>query len=344
MRGIRVSRLSVWLRRQAASQVHADDPPIGWIWSKGIARFCDMAGGGSYWMAGTEDVQTEAFFAEHYAGAAGIVWLRLGTGGRDGLVNDLDRFASVVLPTIEKPFVLVTTDGDLSVPGDVAPATQAAILASPFLVAWATQNHDGGGAPCIRPFPIGLDFHSPRPFTSPSRLARDLFRIADASADIQQRKLRVFCDALLSLNCDERRGMKVDLAGCPNLDILEGRISQKAVWRRYAEAPFVLSPRGNGFDCHRTWEALALGSIVVARRGPLDALYEDLAVAIVDDWREIADISRLQRWREELAPLTRPEHVRPRLQPAFWLEPLRRILQEAESPARGAGLGQLGRT
>jgi hypothetical protein len=47
---------------------------------------------------------------------------------------------------------------------------------------------------------------------------------------------------------------------------------------------FVLSPHGNGLDCHRTWEALILGCIPIVKRSLLDSLYEDLPVLIVYNW------------------------------------------------------------
>ena len=50
---------------------------------------------------------------------------------------------------------------------------------------------------------------------------------------------------------------------------------------------FVLSPHGNGLDCHRTWEALILGCIPVVRTSPIDSLYEGLPVLIVNEWHDI---------------------------------------------------------
>jgi hypothetical protein len=44
---------------------------------------------------------------------------------------------------------------------------------------------------------------------------------------------------------------------------------------------------GHGMDCHRTWEALMLGSVVIVKKSQLDSLYEDLPVLIVNDWDEI---------------------------------------------------------
>lgn len=50
---------------------------------------------------------------------------------------------------------------------------------------------------------------------------------------------------------------------------------------------FVISPEGNGLDCHRTWEALYAGRIPIIKRNHHTYMYEDLPVLIVDDWKEI---------------------------------------------------------
>ena len=50
---------------------------------------------------------------------------------------------------------------------------------------------------------------------------------------------------------------------------------------------FVLSPRGNGVDAHRTWEALLAGSIPVVRHSALHPLYRRLPVLAVADWPDV---------------------------------------------------------
>lgn len=50
---------------------------------------------------------------------------------------------------------------------------------------------------------------------------------------------------------------------------------------------FVISPEGNGLDCHRTWEALYAGRIPIIKRNHHTYMYEDLPVLIVDSWQEI---------------------------------------------------------
>ncbi len=62
---------------------------------------------------------------------------------------------------------------------------------------------------------------------------------------------------------------------------------RQTAWTNQSHFSFVISPHGNGLDCHRTWEALALGCIPIVRSSPLDILYEDLPVAIVNDWSDV---------------------------------------------------------
>jgi len=67
------------------------------------------------------------------------------------------------------------------------------------------------------------------------------------------------------------------------------------MWRRRGEFAFVLSPHGMGLDCHRTWEALALGHIVLVPSSSLDGLFVDLPVVPLKSWDEIT-LENLERW------------------------------------------------
>ena len=55
-------------------------------------------------------------------------------------------------------------------------------------------------------------------------------------------------------------------------------------WKTQSEYAFVISPHGNGLDCHRTWEALCLGCIPIVKTSNIDTLYHDLPVLILKDW------------------------------------------------------------
>ena len=61
---------------------------------------------------------------------------------------------------------------------------------------------------------------------------------------------------------------------------------------------FVISPRGGGEDCHRTWEALYLGSIPIVLSSSINEIYQDLPVIVVDDWNILTKEFLEKKWDE----------------------------------------------
>ena len=49
---------------------------------------------------------------------------------------------------------------------------------------------------------------------------------------------------------------------------------------------FVVSPDGNGIDCHKTWEALYVKTIPIVTRSINIEHYKDLPIIILNDWSE----------------------------------------------------------
>lgn len=293
------------------------------LWSKGISQYCDFKGPDSYWFQPTESCQPAPFFQQHYEAAHGLIWIRLSGLSRLGRECDLDNFVRYALPSIRKPFALITTDGDVSVPSDLRGETVEALLGNPWLVSWHTQNHDGHRHPRLAPIPIGLDLHTPRFWSSPKRLISLLRHIRSQRLPATECPLRIFCDLNINLNSEERKKAVTEFSQSDRVDFLEKRVPQAAIWRRYAKYPFVLSAPGVGLDCHRTWELLCLGCIVITKTSSLDPLYQDLPVVIVEDWRESHDLSNLVAWRDRYAPLTEADYVWNRLDPEAWLRPIR---------------------
>jgi hypothetical protein len=53
---------------------------------------------------------------------------------------------------------------------------------------------------------------------------------------------------------------------------------------------FMVSPRGNGLDCHRSWEILYLNRYPVMKKYyGLQKLFEDLPVVFVDNWSDVTE-------------------------------------------------------
>ena len=76
---------------------------------------------------------------------------------------------------------------------------------------------------------------------------------------------------------------------------MENRVTPKELWKKYAnDHTFIISTHGNGLDCHRTWEILLLGGIVITKKSSLDPMFKDLPVVLVDDWDECKDYNNLK--------------------------------------------------
>jgi hypothetical protein len=67
----------------------------------------------------------------------------------------------------------------------------------------------------------------------------------------------------------------------------QGFVVRPITWWKQASTAFTISPHGNGMDCHRTWETLALGGIPIVQSSSLDKTYEGLPVLIVKEWSDI---------------------------------------------------------
>jgi len=76
------------------------------------------------------------------------------------------------------------------------------------------------------------------------------------------------------------------------------------------------APRGAGMDCHRTWEALALLTIPIVKRSPLDPAFQGFPVAMVEDWDEVT-IAAMARWRAAMADAFTAGMLR-RLTAPYW--------------------------
>lgn len=80
---------------------------------------------------------------------------------------------------------------------------------------------------------------------------------------------------------DEASKMEIVSIDQPNLTYLK-------YLNRITEHMFVFSPRGNGLDCHRTWEVLMMRRVpILKREGQLEKLYKNIPVLFVDNWTDI---------------------------------------------------------
>jgi hypothetical protein len=205
----------------------------------------------------------------------------------------LPQFAKNILDQIKKPFVLVTGDSDLPIDRSYLGNAFDQIINNKYLLAWFAQNKSIEHGK-LYSLPIGIDFHSkwfdPQIWGGglilPALQEVELRKIFSESPAWSERKPAAYCDWIFSLDRGDRGLCKeeVDLSACT---FPKGNLSRTNAWYAQSNCAFVISPSGAGVDCHRTWEALALGCVPIVKRHALSDLFNEMPVVIVDRWNQI---------------------------------------------------------
>jgi len=211
----------------------------------------------------------------------------------------LKFFVNIILPKINKTFVLVSGDSDLCVPREALNVLEINyIFNSPYLIKWLAQNTQFQGHSKIVQMPIGLDYHtiSNNPscnwrLPNEGYLPRDqemiLVNVKESSIPFYERIPKIYVN--FTIHSDRFGDRKSSLQQIPAdlLEINNTFTPRTNNWKNTINYSFVLSPFGCGMDCHRTWEALCLGCIPIVKAPNFTKLFEDLPVLIVNDWSEV---------------------------------------------------------
>lgn len=253
-----------------------------------------------------------------------LVWVRF---------SWLKSFIEHVLPVTKAKFVLATGDSDDSVPGRIESYVRE-VLSHPNVIGWFAQNctapsMDG----LLHHLPIGIDFHSAserrcwgEPITPPLEQEQRLNAIISALPPVEERIPDVYVDfAWGPFGYGGRFRILRQISANSRVFLQRSSLSRNEMWRQRGRYAFVVSPHGNGLDCHRTWEALALGHIVLVPRSPLERMFDGLAVVSLDDWNEITP-ENLSCWLDRYSPLTRSNDV---LTSSWWVEQMRAVVERA---------------
>lgn len=208
----------------------------------------------------------------------------------------LRDFVTNHLRNIHVKFVLVTGDSDSAIPfQSLLESEFHKLMNSPLLIAWFSQNLVASPKeyPKFRHLPIGLDYHTMSerehfwgPKTVPKAQEQLLYAVSKTAPPFHLRKPLAYSTFHFQLNRGGRRLAYAQIP--PELIYYEpNQIQRLHSWKRQTDYAFVVSPPGEGIDCHRTWEAMCLGCIPILISTPLDDLFEGLPVLIVKSWTDI---------------------------------------------------------
>ncbi len=273
------------------------------VGSRGILRSCDLHA--EFPVSDSFDIPDE--IATRLHGHRGSLYLS---------TTMLPRFVENHLDELQHPFTLVTGDSDTPLGAEAFSREMLLrVLEHPQLVQWFAQNLTFEH-PKLRHLPIGLDYHTISSFGEiddsrpPWKVYRNpikrffkssrrwgpripplkqeavLHGTAKRRTGFAKKHPLGYCNWRVSLYRGNRREC---LERChPNAMHIQRKFRPRArTWDLNARYAFTLSPFGTGYDCHRTWEALVLGSVPILHTSPLDPLFEGLPVLIVEDWAEI---------------------------------------------------------
>jgi hypothetical protein len=206
-------------------------------------------------------------------------------------------------PSPDRDLVVVTHNADRAVTADMLDKMPSNVIA------WYSSNVRDGH-PRLHPLPIGLE--NERWFPEQRKKQKILDHRA---APIAPTKL-LYMNHAIATNAAVRQRP---------YDLFEGEAWCTAVrgenGRNYdqylhdiAEHFYVLSPEGNGIDCHRTWEALYMNRVPILIRNANTRMYEDLPVLLVDDWSAVTE----KRLRDGMAAFVAAHYNLEKLKFSFW--------------------------
>ena len=211
-------------------------------------------------------------------------------------------FATKYAPKINKKIILVTNDSDFDAPIFEKPVGKGdeinkegilGFLNSDYCVVWFTQNCTLNH-PKVIPIPIGMDYHTFSRYQTPIHQESILCSIKEQSKPFYNRIHKCYGNFHFTMDGKYYSSDRHDCFNNVNKQLTyyeDKPIQRYDTWKRQTLFSFVLSPAGGGLDCHRTWEALILGCIPIVKRWnvPLEKVYNDLPVLIVDDWKDITE-------------------------------------------------------
>jgi hypothetical protein len=302
-----------------------------YVWAFGLAANCVGVYSPLILWAGRNDNDSSA-----YANVSGgdLVWV---------FANDTHHFLDNVLPSIRYPFVLMISGGDDTFPKDLLSHDDLQkLLGNRNLIHVFAQNLDGRQLPQqvlkkISHVPIGYDFHTPAykqwPSTNVTEEEAMLNDLIDHMPERSKRKLRIHADFQYfdsmrmrrwrDFNGIDRTWIFNTINATGLVDYSSGRLGRQDTYRAKTQYIFSASPPGNGIDCHRTWESLLLGNIVIVMETGLEPMFEGLPVVVVKNWTEVSR-KNLVLWEKRFRNMPY-ESYRHMLTNKYWLDQMTKV-------------------
>jgi len=168
--------------------------------------------------------------------------------------------------------------------GDEIPSKEEiAILAHHFRFIFSVNYL--GNLENVHPIPIGLENKR----ILRNGVPRDYLRVR--SKPILERDISFLFAFSVHTNSNERSQALSFASKLKDSYVVRGPITPREYRKLIKNSKYVVSPPGNGPDCHRTWEALYLGATPIVKTSFWPFSEMNLPVVEISDWHELIEIS-----------------------------------------------------
>lgn len=222
------------------------------------------------------------------------------------------KFINEYFPAVKHPIILIVHNSDHGIPGAISHEIFNNFLNSDNLIALFGQNVEDFVHPKLHSIPIGIanrmwDHGNPMVFTQVLKTIN------------QNEKPYLLYMNFSPGTYPAERPYVFDLFKNRHYCTVSSPKKLGSYLHEMALHKFTLSPRGNGLDCHRTWEALLVGSIPVVRTSSLDVLYKDLPVLIIESWEQLSEQFLLGKYEE----ISNKKHNLAKILAAYWINKIK---------------------
>jgi hypothetical protein len=180
----------------------------------------------------------------------------------------LSKFFNIIFPLLKGSYTFISHNSDLGIDLKYIP-----YLDSEKVIKWFSQNtyieHSK-----LRSLPIGLGNQQ-----YPHGNLQLIKSIIDSNLS---KELLVFKNFDVNTNYNER--VKADRDTLKNNIPMWPHMQQTEYFTRLAQSAFVISPPGNGIDCHRIWECLYFNAIPIVKNHQCFNQFRHLPILFVDSW------------------------------------------------------------
>lgn len=219
----------------------------------------------------------------------------------------LPDFFTKMLPLITNPFILLSHNADENINASYLP-----YLENPLLIHWFAQNCQVTHTK-LTPLPIGLEN---------KRLY--LHGIPHYFNVLRKNNLtkvnKILYKFSVSTNPTQRGEALETLSKHPLAETYTDWRESYKYLSTLQKHKFVASPPGNGEDCHRTWEAMYLGTVPILKKSAMANHFAslELPMIVIENWSE------LNKWNyktlEELYATIETQTKYSSLWAKYWLD------------------------